>query len=536
VTSSSLAIIRPNLRERGFALIVTLIMVTLAAVIVVALLVNATSERTTATSYSNRYNAELAVQNGLEAAKQALMGTPPGAAAPITGDDTFLVLRADGTQTNAAGTKDAYYFLAKAQPGAANTVDCYPLFSGGAPSHLTIDFTQTPAVQTPVAPTAPFPIPAQQTSGAIVKRYPELLSFQQPAYTAWKEVRDPDDTATAPAHYLPYQRYTFWIEDMAGYIDASVAGNMAGALNGNARPLDQSTLTKRYQTTPSELAMFTLFEPAAITDPGNTAAQNLIGNRSLLFTGPILNQLAPGPNNTDVATPTLATRRGADSELPLVPFGFGYVDEGNVAKPRLDLNTQILTGGNTAVDAIATKINDNLPLFGPQRKGALAGLDYVKTIAASIIDYADSDSAGTVGTDYRGYDSYPLINEIYSVKWWTDTQLDGSTGTYFVTISMDTWIELWNPSNQISIGTASIEILENLPVDVGIYTYTFGTKPMDLPNNSIGRPPPPDQHAAKRIHNVSFAKGRFPTQYGRGSALNFSAYSSVLPFTCPRTP
>src|SRR3954454_8416804 len=102
-------------------------MVTLGAVMVVALLVNATSERATATSYANRFNADLAVQNGLEAAKKALICSP-SAAASLTADDAFLVLRADGTQTNATGTKDAYYFLAKARPGNANNVDCYPLF------------------------------------------------------------------------------------------------------------------------------------------------------------------------------------------------------------------------------------------------------------------------------------------------------------------------------------------------------------------------------------------------------------------------
>ncbi len=124
--------------------------------------------------------------------------------------------------------------------------------------------------------------------------------------------------------------------------------------------------------------------------------------------------------------------------MPLVPFGFGYADEGNIAKPKLNLNAQVTTGGVTAVDAIANKINENLPTFGAARKGALTGLDYVRTLAASIVDYADSDSAATVGADYRGYDSYPLINELYSMKWWKSTYLNGATNTYFVEISMQT--------------------------------------------------------------------------------------------------
>ena len=42
----------------------------------------------------------------------------------------FLVLRADGNQgPNSSGNKDTYYFIAKARPGTANIVDCYPLFA-----------------------------------------------------------------------------------------------------------------------------------------------------------------------------------------------------------------------------------------------------------------------------------------------------------------------------------------------------------------------------------------------------------------------
>src|SRR5436190_22884117 len=128
---------------RGFALVVTLIMLVLAAVIVIALLSNASLDRGTAKSGEDRYQAELAAQSALEAAKKALAASP-AASTSVTADDAFLVLRADGATPNATGTKDAYYFLAKAQPGSANKVDCYPLFSGGASTTVTIDLTKTP--------------------------------------------------------------------------------------------------------------------------------------------------------------------------------------------------------------------------------------------------------------------------------------------------------------------------------------------------------------------------------------------------------
>src|SRR2546423_15666556 len=78
----------------GFALVITLIMVVLAAVIVIVFLVSASTDRTTSTSYAYRVQAEIAAQNGLEAAKKALIASPT-AAASLTANDTFLVVRID---------------------------------------------------------------------------------------------------------------------------------------------------------------------------------------------------------------------------------------------------------------------------------------------------------------------------------------------------------------------------------------------------------------------------------------------------------
>jgi hypothetical protein len=463
-------------------------MVVLAAIIVIAFLTNATLDRTTAKSVEHRYQAEIAVQNGLEAAKKTLIASPNfgGAKPPVTQDDSFLVVRAEGPP-DASGKKPSYYFLAQAQPNGNGAIDYYPLFAGGSPQNLPTAINPTTyAVTPPTAQTAAFATdPAQETFGTTTRLYPQLFPGQASAFTQWIEVRDPNDTAVPPAHDLPYQHFTYWVEDLAGYVDATVAGNTVGPSSGNARPLDKSTAAKRYQTSPGEIAMFTLFDSAAVSDPGSTAAKNLIGSRELLFTVPTLRQLAPGPGNTDITTPTLAARLRRDSELPLVPFGFGYKDEGNSTLTKLQINNQVTTGGAAAVSAIAQKINDNLPTFGAQRKGGLTGQDYVNTIAASIIDYADADSDATVGTDYRGIDSYPLVSELYSMKWWYKAAyLNSSTGTYFVSVQMDTWAELWNTTNQPINGTATLDMVENFDLQAGVYTYTFGIASGDLPNQS----------------------------------------------------
>lgn len=438
-------------RDRGFALVITLIMVALAAVMVVALLVNASLERTTATSYANRLNAELAVQNGLEAAKKALTGSPSGGTS-ITADDAFLVLRADGTQTNSAGNKDAYYFLAKAQPGAANTVDCYPLFAGGTPSTVSIDLTKTPVFQPPTPPAAPFaPNPARETFGANTRVYPTLLTHQQAPYTQWQEVRDPADTAPAPAHNLPYQRYTFWVEDLGGMLDASAVGNQ---LNGGAHQ-------RANGTNPNEIALFTIFDPTLATDSGATLAKNLTDNRSLLFTSPTLKQVAPPPaGQTDRTQEYLATRLGIDTggERNLIPYGFAFTDAG---APKTNLNSVIGDASKSDEDkvkALAEVINKNLPLFAAKRKGGLAASeDYVKTLAANIIGYATGEPV--VGTGYRGIGLHPFVVQFFErFKWEKKANEPGhyylKNGTWWANVRVIAYVQLWNMADRaINAGT-----------------------------------------------------------------------------------
>ncbi len=487
---------------QAFALVVTLIMLVLAAGIAVGLLVNASIDRGTSRSTFDRYQAELAVQNGLEAAKKALMASPAAGSA-VTADDTFLVTRIDGpvmplTPAPAAGPTPSYYYLAKAQAGSASKMDYYPLFSGGASvTNQTIDLTAgaTRAVATPTPPPNPtttdLKAAIQIDSGKtkILKTYPELSPWLGAVSTQWIEVVDPNETGTGGTHKLPYQRYSFWVEDLGGYVDASVAGNTDDTGNANKRPRDQSNAAKRYLTTPAEVALFTLFDPAPTTDSGKTGADLLIGKRDMQLTTTTLKELAPALATPDILSPNVAVRLISDSEQALVPFGYGYKDEGSQTAYKLQINDQVKTGGAAAVQAIAQKINANLPNFGPVRNGKLTttGLDYVNSLAASIIDYADTDSDATVdpapNPTYRGIDSYPFINEIYVMKWWKSTYQ--KSGTWWVDIQMDTWAEVWNPSNQtIPSGSATIDIIENHTIQAGSYSYTFGTTANDLPGGS----------------------------------------------------
>ena len=440
-----------RLKPEGFALVVTLIMVVLAAVIVVVMLSSATLERATAKSGNDRYQAEVAVQNGLEAAKKVLIASPTAGATSITADDTFLVLRAEGRQAaNSSGNKDAYYYMAKAKPGNAN-IDCYPLFAGGQQTPLTINLT-TNTVSKPAPPTAPFSNPAQETFGTTTKVYPQLLPFHQPAYTQWQEIRDPNDTATAPAHSLPYQRYTFWVEDVAGYVDASVAGNK------NFGGKHQRT----NGTNPNEIALFTLFDPAPPIDSGATLARNIIDNRPLLFTVPTLSQVAPPPSGqADVTQRNMAVRVVPDSEQALIPFGYGYGQEGTPKKNLNERLDKLSSGGITSaslVSEIGAWIHQKMPPF-ETRGGGMISQDYLDNTAANIIDYADTDTTPTTGNSnkYRGIDSYPFIMSLYDLLEWKRTVPPQPPNTnWTVEIKKTTYVQLWNPSDRNISGALTI--------------------------------------------------------------------------------
>jgi len=316
-------------RESGFALVVALVMVALMAVIAVGVLTTVSVERGTATSYSSRYQADLATQNGLQAAAKTLAAAPFPSPVPVnfnatvTGNDAFLVVRADGP-ADANGNKAAYYYLAQPAPSPGNSITYYPLFSASTdPSNPSVVQTQTINLAAPSAPTVPTPAPPPNSNptdqgaawnAAGTQRLPTLYTWVQPSPSPsgpsvkWVEMRDPQDTAPAPAHNLPYTRYAYWVEDLDGYLDASQVGGQTHT-NG---------------TSPTEIGMFTIFDPADQTDPGSTAATTLINNRPLLLTVPTLQQLAqsspsPAPS-PDVAGPNLAVRLGVDNRC--VPAAF----------------------------------------------------------------------------------------------------------------------------------------------------------------------------------------------------------------------
>ena len=463
--------------RRGFALVVTLVMVALMAVIAVGVFTSVSVERATAASYNNRYQAELAVQNGLQAAAKTLAATPTGTSS-ITGTDTFLVVRADGP-ADANGNKAAYYYLSQPSTGSSPTITYYPLFSASTDPSTPTSQTTTIDLTAPFAPAVPTPAPPANSAAsdstsawnaAGTQRLPTLYPWGQPSPSPsgpsvkWVEMRDPQNASG------PYTRYAYWAEDLDGYLDASQVG-------GQPRTTG---------TSPNEIAMWTVFNPTPQTDPNTTAATTLINSRPLLLTVPTVQQIAA--TTPDLAGPNLAVRLGIDTaEQNLVPLGYGY---GSAGAPKTNLNPLSGLKGNIPAK-FATPLSAALPNFVNRTavtsggRGHSGTVNYLNNIAANIIDYASPQNAPT---DFmpngnqnppsaRGVGAYPFVVSLYDLNNWVYAYQPSPTSTWHVVIEVKNYVQIWNPHNLPLTGALTIHYQNSDQVTVNGNLDTLNDPP-----------------------------------------------------------
>jgi hypothetical protein len=425
-------------------------------VIAVGVFTSVSVERATATSYTNRYQAELAAQNGLQAAAKTLAATPTGTSS-ITGTDTFLVVRADGP-AGANGSKAAYYYLSQPSTGSSPTITYYPLFSASTDPSTPTSQTTTIDLTAPFAAAVPTPAPPANSAAsdstsawnaAGTQRLPALYPWVQPSPSPsgpsvkWVEMRDPQNASG------PYTRYAYWAEDLDGYLDASQVGGQP----------------RTSGTSPKEIAMWTVFNPTPQTDPNTTAATTLINSRPLLFTVPTVQQIAA--TTPDLAGPNLAVRLGIDTaEQNLVPLGYGYGSEG---QPKTNLNPLSNLHGNIPA-TFAAPVSTAMPSFANRSATSSGGhghsgtVNYLNNLAANIVDYASPQNAPTEfmpngnqnPPSARGIGAYPLVTSVYDLNNWVFTYGSNATFTYHVVVEVKTYIQLWNPHNVPVTGALTV--------------------------------------------------------------------------------
>lgn len=451
---------RHKAAHSGSALVLTLLIVTVMSIIVAAFMQSVSVERMTSKSYANIAKAEMAAEAGIKFAQAYLLRAFDSA------KGTDLVYRKG----------NYFYLLSPFTDSSGNPQYKYiPLFTNAtyldqAPSstHPALEpSAQHPFLALVDTPNDPASQPLTET--------PVVASAQTSGIKPWNSnsasvplgvigIASDDPRVAVPAGFA------FWIEDYQGRVNTAFAGN-------------GTTHIRLGKDDPKEIALFTLFNKAALTQTSSNPATNFIAKRdanpaAVLFSPQsYLSYFASEPNYATLQDITVALPFSYKAPLS-IPEGFGYADAG---KPKFNLNNIVQAASSNqtkAVDDMAKVIGDNLPNFASTRRGGFSAAtkDYNKTLAAAAIDYADSDSTPTVGASYRGVDGAPFVNIVYTKYEWLQKNVlisaPPAMPAYKLVVKATTFVQVWNMSNQNISGTFTFE--DDNKDDIVEAGYPFG--------------------------------------------------------------
>lgn len=401
--------------EASFALVSVLALVSLAALTTTAFLASARLEKMSSRTIGDQTRLEMALESGLEFASYSIN---------LSGDTWSVPNALVGEDANGIG----YLFQGRPSSTVGSTsVRFYPLFSPATVSSMSTNmypsnsmvFTSTSQADLVNAKSnvnAGFGSFTNFTNDTV--RIPMLgARISRPVgwITNFNLIRGSN---------TPSWRFAYFTEDKEGLIDADAMGGETNRWTG---------------TNPAEISLISVGVPtnkyvefsnlrSAFVSPGMikeifTNKLGLVASNAQYFsTG---NRAVNGP-----LAPTTDLRG-----FYRIPEGLGYPNSGSKA---VNLNSNLTAAGLTI---LANHIKTSLPNF-KDRAGGFPSNDYALTLAANIIDYADTDSLPTTtGAAIRGYDSYPLPTIYYDRMAYTNK--NGN----FLTIQVTPYVQVWNPSS-----------------------------------------------------------------------------------------
>ena len=452
----------------GFALPAVLVIVAALLILVMGMLVVIGTERSTARSYVDFQRADLAARAGLEEFK--------GILASQATNDTFAIVQSTLEQPLEQGRTPApFLFLAQGKKSAGSTFSFHytPLFSATASPPTNSRLT---------APEVAALINADPTDHLTFRTQPYL----DQARVAWVPVYNEKKQVVA--------RYAFWVEDLQGKIDPKSLGNSDGpdgshlfapssfpapGLNPEVAADDKPGLNR--------VPLYPL-DPVSTPDKPGSLSKTLVTNRPFLLSPESLLAAAnvEPPLTRDefghlidpkarAVEENLATTRKPYLEQPRVPFSAG-IDPAIAGEPKLNLNA-LLAKDTAGVNEMADFIRKALPEFDT-RKGGFPD-DYLKTLAANAIDYADDDTKSTLSPgSHRGLDAFPLLSEIsLQINY---LGIDTINNRKVLNWRFRLFAELWNMTNQEVSGNTRLSYEVALPME-GMGAGT-GSKRFDDPS------------------------------------------------------
>ena len=296
---------------------------------------------------------------------------------------------------------------------------------------------------------------------------------------------------------VPIARFSYYMEDLTGLIDAERMGGTNRTTGTNALEISLTNLTTNWSS-------------SSILNAANYTQFINLTNRAKYFS-PGMMLYAGGLSTNDLRyfAHGLLSWDSFPNTIPMgiaITNGSGYANA-NTTTRKVNLNSS----ANLNVTSIAGAITANLPGFtnraggfclsaggGAINAAAYTGTAYVQTLAANIKDFIDTDSDPTtdgtvISTNlirpvYRGVDSYPFVNEInkrYLLSS-TNAMTQGGTNGIAYTVLTTDYLELWNLSSQTSpAGTLQFVAVHGQPGTLGFQPISFAN-PLRA-SNSLGQ-------------------------------------------------
>jgi hypothetical protein len=460
--------------QQGFSLPITLVTIGSLLLLLICLMAVTRLERKSSASHADSTRAELALESGLSEAISVL--------SEAAARDDSLIFRIDAPARSQGfadqrpdGNRER--FLSYAGVFESGKWQLVPLFSEGSRKSAGGGAIDVREVQDDVT----------RHAAASEPLIDPTTHDRNIPFATWTEMQRTDASANRI-------RYAYWVEDLGGRIDARHAGKTPRSDGKSIR----------------EISLSTIFNPLSAW--GATPQVMLDKSEALKTTASLRHFLNAA--DSQLIEPYVIYLPDEDFRPKMIPQGYGYADAG---KPAPDLNRLV---ASRDVERIAQHIARNLPNFSSRKGGLHRTEDYLKTLAASIIDYADTDQDATLGQGYRGVDSYPFLNEWFDRFEWVPSA-DGQ-----IHIRVESFIELWNPSQQAVEGTVSFVNRNRQKIMIppaAVHEFAdaeFGPVPIQIPPNGFSVIP-----LGARIH--AFPEGSFkPTQLNfiETEVSNFSLF------------
>lgn len=434
--------------EASFALVSVLALVSLAALTTTAFLASARLERMSSRTIGDQTRLEMALDTGLDFACYTidLSGKTWNIPHWLAGESNGIGYLMMGTPANTAGS---------------TVVTNYALFSPATISAISNSMLPKDSIYFESTSQADY-VSNRTSSTGLMKltnftntsvRIPMLGARTSPP-VGWITNYNLIRGSNTPAF-----RFAYFTEDKEGLIDIDSMGGETNRSTGT-NPAEISLISVGVPT--NKYGQFSNLRPAFVS-PGMikeifTSNLSIAATNAQYFSTGNRSVNGPGAPAGDV--------RG----FYRIPEGLGYPNSGSSA---VNLNSNLTAAGLTT---LANHINTSLPNF-KNRAGGFPSDDYALTLAANIIDFADTDSLPTTtgapsgGPAIRGYDSYPLPTIYYD-------QIVTSVAGTVANLAVTPYVQFWNPS---SSSTGQIQLTLTNRIDEQLNLSSAATPFPDQP-------------------------------------------------------